>query len=690
MRWTLRNQLLAVTLIGASGICTVGSVALWGFARASAATSALKNSTRAQRLQMDVDMMHDAIRGDVISALLAVETGDNAALAAADTSLTKHLVRFDSSLDSARTLVDATALATIDGARNSLTVYRNSARTVLSVAGTDAAETRRSFSAFNTSFEALETKLATLGDEIAGSAAATEAASDALLKRLAVGAAVLAITMLIVAFSTSYKISTRIVNVVRGISDHVDAIRSQAIEVTAELMQRLAAGDLTGSLALRLDPIPEVGDDELTVLARNMNSIVTSSHSMSESYDLAREAIVRLKSAAAALTAASHAGQLDYRADAQSHPGAYGELLQELNRTMDAIEGPFGEARDAMKAMAQRDLEVRIKGDYAGDYLIIKDSINVALKHLCDALAQVRSSVFQVDDASGHIASTSETLAQSAQQQAHAIAAVDQSVNELAQLADRVATSASHVTSLAGEARQNAERGASAANALGEAIGRIKASSDATSKIVKTIDEIAFQTNLLALNAAVEAARAGDAGRGFAVVADEVRALALRSAEAARNTSALIIESAQDTERGVSLRDHVQETLRDILTAVERVDGVAASMTTESQAQRDQVRGITARIGELNAIAQSVAAGAEEGAASSEELRAQAKRLAEAAQGFKTRDPITRAKYGPQSRGQSVRPTAAPPRSAAPRGASAAPTSPRTHADADLEAMAEF
>ena len=693
MRWTLRRQLMAVTLIGAGGICAVGTGAIWGFDQAAQSTQQLTRSTRAQRLQMDGDMMHDAIRTDVLTALLAARGADTAALLRADTALTQHLGRFDRSLDSARTLITPKSAATLDAARNSLTTYRNSARTVVAVAMKDSAEAQRSLAAFLESFESLEVALETLGDNIATEAAGTEAENAALMKRLSLAGGLIALVLLVIAFAFSHLISSRIVKTVTALGGHVDQVRTDVIEVIADRMRQLAEGNLTGDASLSLPLLPEHGDDELTALTRNMNAIIGSSRSMSTSYEAARDAIVHLQETTAGLTSASQNGQLDYRADADAHPGAYGALVRELNRTMDAIEGPFGEARDAMKEMANRNLEVRIKGDYAGDYLVIKDSINIALKHLCDALAQVRSSVYQVDDASGHIASTSETLAQSAQQQAHAIAAVDASVNELSQLAERVAGSAAHVTSLASEARQNAERGAQAANALGEAINRIKTSSDATSRIVKTIDEIAFQTNLLALNAAVEAARAGDAGRGFAVVADEVRALALRSAEAARNTSALIEESSQDTERGVQLRDHVQETLRDILKAVERVDGVAASMTAETQAQRDQVRGITSRVGELNAIAQSVAAGAEEGAASSEELRAQAKRLAEAAQGFKTRDPITRAKYGPKARGVTVSsdaphsaPASRPPQSRPPMSRPPQPS----HAEADVEALAEF
>ncbi|HJK95579.1 MAG TPA: methyl-accepting chemotaxis protein, partial [Polyangiaceae bacterium LLY-WYZ-14_1] len=152
----------------------------------------------------------------------------------------------------------------------------------------------------------------------------------------------------------------------------------------------------------------------------------------------------------------------------------------------------------------------------------------------------------------------------------------------------------------------------------------IEASADATAKVVKTIDEIAFQTNLLALNAAVEAARAGEAGKGFAVVAEEVRALAMSSGEAARNTAELIEEAVGNTRSGVELNGEVLERLAEIGRGNAKVLEVVAEVAAASRQQSDGVEQINSAVEQMNSTTQQVAANAEESASAAEELTSQA------------------------------------------------------------------
>jgi methyl-accepting chemotaxis protein len=181
---------------------------------------------------------------------------------------------------------------------------------------------------------------------------------------------------------------------------------------------------------------------------------------------------------------------------------------------------------------------------------------------------------------------------------------------------------------LVSEAQSHTKQGTTAMERMVAAINEIKEGSDRTARIIKTIDEIAFQTNLLALNAAVEAARAGDAGRGFAVVAEEVRNLANRSAQAARETGQLLEDSQQRAAQGVATSDEVKKLLAQIRDTVDCVTQLFKDLAEGSREQDKGVGQINAAVAQMDQVTQGNAANAEETAAASEELSAQAASLA--------------------------------------------------------------
>ena len=247
--------------------------------------------------------------------------------------------------------------------------------------------------------------------------------------------------------------------------------------------------------------------------------------------------------------------------------------------------------------------------------------------NLDEALQQVSVAVEQVAAAAGQIGQGSQALAQGASEQASSLEEVSSSLQEMASMTKQSASSSREARGMAEQARGGANRGLESMTRLSTAMEKIKASSDATAKIVKTIDEIAFQTNLLALNAAVEAARAGDAGKGFAVVAEEVRNLAMRSAEAAKTTANLIEESVQNAESGVELNQAVFGQLTEITGQANKVGEVMAEIAAGSEQQSAGIDQITGAMEQMNQLTQQNAANSEESASAAEELSSQSEEL---------------------------------------------------------------
>jgi methyl-accepting chemotaxis protein len=253
--------------------------------------------------------------------------------------------------------------------------------------------------------------------------------------------------------------------------------------------------------------------------------------------------------------------------------------------------------------------------------VLIARSVNRAVRQISRTIDEASN---QVATASSQISQASQVLAGSASEQASSLEEASASLEEMSSMTRRNADSAQQAKTLTEQTRHAADDGARRMVEMRRSMDGIKTSSDEIAKIVKAIDEIAFQTNILALNAAVEAARAGESGAGFAVVADEVRTLAQRAAAAAKETATKVEAAIARSHEGVSISATVAHSFTEILAKASEVDTFVAEIAQASLEQNRGVQQLNTAVGQMDQVTQANAGSAEETAAASEELNAQA------------------------------------------------------------------
>ncbi len=312
-----------------------------------------------------------------------------------------------------------------------------------------------------------------------------------------------------------------------------------------------------------------------------------------------------------------------------------GRLGVAFSKTIHTLKAYITDIRTNLEMVEQGDLTAASTLEYQGDFIQLQKSINGIVAYLKDSFVQINRAAEQVSVSSEQVSGGAQALASGATEQASSVEELSATVNEIF---THVKANAEHAV----EAGENVNRVRSEIEVSDRymkdmvgAMSLINESSSQIGKIIKTIEDIAFQTNILALNAAVEAARAGAAGKGFAVVADEVRNLASKSADAAKDTTALIEGSMHQVENGTKIANDTAQSLVRVVESAKVVSETVGKISQASNRQSDAIAQVTLGLDQISNVVQINSATAEESAAASKELSEQALALKELVQKFK-------------------------------------------------------
>lgn len=362
------------------------------------------------------------------------------------------------------------------------------------------------------------------------------------------------------------------------------------------------------------------------------------------------------------------------------HTGDELETLADAVNSMTAYTNTIIKDIEAVSAkLAAEDLTAEPAADYIGDYAPIKSALYGIINSTSDVIRQIGASSKLVSDGSSKMSDNSTTLSQAATEQAATVEELNASIVEISSNISANADSAGKAKVLADDCMKIVNEGNVKMTDMLHAMEEINETSSQIANIIKTIEDISFQTNILSLNASIEAARAGEAGKGFAVVAGEVGQLAGKTAEAAKNTTALIKTSLTAVENGTVMANETAKMLSKIVSETDDTAKVIDKIAAASQEQADSVKQILVGMDQISTSVQMTSGSSAECAASAEELSGQAKVLLDLVQRFKIADAASEKKRKKAARAAA---------NALKSGAPATPSAPAAPAAEKKEAPA--